>query len=135
MNNPETVSESFIKWLEDENIGTFGTDIYLSQVPLDAPNTCYWVLTNGGSPISKNRTGEKIKQYFVSVYYRSTKSKDVERNLFTLEGLINAPGCLQLEGFEVIEIESSQFPSDTDIDNEQLRVGLLQATIQIYKTS
>ena len=133
MNNPETVSESFIKWLEDENIGTFGTDIYLSQVPEEAPDTCYWVITNGGSPISKNRTGERVKQYFTSIYYRSTKAKTVERNLFALENLINAPGCLQLEGFEVIEFEASQFPQDDDIDNEQLRVGLLQVNIQIYK--
>lgn len=133
MNNPETVSESFIKWLEDNNVAAFGSDLYLSQVPLDAPNRCYWVLTNGGSPISSNRTGEKVKQYFVSVYHRSTKAKEVERNLFALENLINSPGCLQLEGFEVIEIEASTYPTDVDLDNEQLRVGMLQVNIQIYK--
>lgn len=133
MINPETVSESFIKWLEDEGIGTFGTDIYLSQVPEKAPNTCYWVLTSGGIPISKNKTGERVKQYFTSVYYRSTRAKDVERKLFALEELVNSPNCLQLEGFEVIEFEASQFPQDDDLDNEQLRVGTLQVNIQIYK--
>lgn len=135
MNNPETVSESFIKWLEDNSVAAFGIDLYLSQVPLEAPDKCYWVLTNGGSPISNNGTGEKVKQYFVSVYLRSNKAKDVERDLFALENLINAPGCLQLEGFEVIEIEATTYPTDVDLDNEQLRVGMLQVNIQVYKSS
>lgn len=133
MNNPETVSESFIQWLEDENIGTFNTDLYLSQVPDTAPDACYWVLTSGGGAIQKLQTGEKVKQYFMSVYYRSNKAKDVERNLFKLEELLNCNDCINLEGFEVVEVEATQFPSDTDIDNEERRVGLLQANIKIYK--
>lgn len=135
MNNPETVSESFIKWLENNGVGTFGTDLYLNQVPDNAPDTCYWVLTNGGSPIQKMQTGEKVKQYFVSVYYRSTLGANLERSLFDLEQLINARGCFSLEGFEVIEVEANQFPSDSDLDNIRRRIGLLQANIKVYSTN
>jgi hypothetical protein len=133
MNNPETVSEAFIKFLEDQAIATFGTNLFLSQVPLTAPDTCYWVLTNGGAIIQRLSTGEKVKQYFVSVYHRSPKAKNLERDLFSLEELLNCVNCVQLEGFEVLEIEATQFPSDDDLDNEDRRVGLLQANIKIYK--
>jgi hypothetical protein len=133
MNNPETISESFIKFLEEEGIATFNTDLYLSQVPDDAPDATYWVLTSGGNTIQKLRTGEKVKQYFVSTFYRSTKAKDVERNLFRLEELLNCLTCVQFEGFEVLEVEATQFPSDTDLDNEDRRVGLLQTNIRVYK--
>jgi hypothetical protein len=133
MINPETVSEAFIKWLEDENIGTFDTDIYLNQVPLKAPDTCYWIITSGGDVIQKLRTGEKVKQYFILVNYRSPKGKLVEKNLFKLEELLNCAECITLEGFEVLEVEATQFPSDSDLDDETRRVGLLQANIKIYK--
>jgi hypothetical protein len=129
----ETVSEAFVAWLVGKGIGTFGTDLFLSQVPDDAPDEAYWVITAGGSPISKNRTGEKIKQYFISTYYRSTKGQDVEKNLFRLEELLNCASCVNLEGFEIVEIEATQFPSDVDLDNEERRVGFLQANIKIYK--
>lgn len=129
----QTVSEAFIKFLEDEGIATFETDIFLNQVPDTAPDTCYWIITSGGSPIQRLQSGEKVKQYFVSVNYRSNKNKNVERKLFELEVLLNSPDCLELEGFEVIRVEATQFPSDQDLDNEERRVGFIQANIQIYK--
>lgn len=133
MNNPETVTESFIKWLEDESIATFDQDLFFSQVPDKAPDACYWVLTNGGATIQKLPTGEKVKQYFVSVYRRSKSARQVERDLFKIEGLLNCNDCINLDGFEVVEVEVTQYPSDSDIDNEELRIGLLQANIKIYK--
>lgn len=129
-----TISEAFIGFLESENIAVFEQDLYLNQVPDSAPDATYWIITSGGSPIQNLRSGEIVKQYFISVYYRSTKNKDVERNLFDLEELLNCAKCVQLEGFEVIAISAIQFPSDEDIDNEDRRVGLLQANIQVYKT-
>lgn len=133
MNNPQTISELFVKWLEDNSVATFGEDLYLGQVPSTAPDECYWVITNGGGIIQKLQTGEKVKQYFISVYYRSTKYVNVERKLFSLEGMINCEDCVNFEGFEIIEIEANQFPSDEDIENEERRIGLLQANIKIYK--
>lgn len=133
MNDIVTVSESFVKFLEDQNIATFNTDLFLGQVPQNAPDQTYWVITSGGSPIMKLRTGEKVKQYFISVYYRSAKEKNIERNLFNLEELLNSPECFNLEGFELINVEATQFPSDEDIDNENRRIGFIQVSIQTYK--
>lgn len=133
MINPETVSESFIAWLESKNIAVFGTNLYLNQVPDEALDRCFWVLTSGGTPIQKLQSGEKVKQYFCSVYMRSMSGKEIERELFKLEQLVNKSGCLQLQGFETIEVEANQFPSDADFDNEERRIGMLQANIKIYK--
>lgn len=133
MNNPETVSESFIQWLESQGIGVFNTDIFLNQVPQDAPADCYRVTTSGGNIIQTLRTGEKVKQYFTSIYYRNKKAQLVERNLFALEELINKPQCLELQGFEIISIEANTFATDEDLDSEERSIALLQVNIQIYK--
>lgn len=135
MINPETVSEAVIEYLEQEGVGTFGTDIFLNQVPssLETPASLYWVLTSGGETISKNRTGEKIKQYFTSIYYRSKKEKDVERKLFELANKLDCAHCVDLTGFEVLEIKVSQYPAEQDLDSEERRIGFLQANIKIYK--
>lgn len=134
MNDIQTISESFVKFLEDNGIGVFNDNLFLSKVPETAPDSTYWIITSGGSPISKNGTGEKIKQYFISVYYRDLKAKNVERTLFSLEELLNCSDCVQLQNYEVLEVEASQFPSDTDLDNEERRIGFLQAKIKVYKT-
>ncbi len=133
MNNPETVTEAFIQWLEQEGIGAFGTDIYSPQIPEDAPDAAYWLQTAGGGVVLTLATGEKVKQYFVTINYRSRKGKEVERKLFDLENLINKPQCLKLTGFEVYEVSATQFPVDNDLDDEDRRIGFVQANIQIYK--
>lgn len=129
----QTITEAFAEFLQNSSVATFGTNLFISQVPNNAPDECYWLITSGGSPIQKLKSGEKVKQYFVSVYFRSTSTKDVERKLFELEETLNTPGCLTLTGFEVIEVEATQFPSDTDLDDEERRVGFLQANIKTYK--
>lgn len=132
MNDIETVTEAFAKFLEDNSVATFGTDLFIGNVPTQ-PDTLYYLITAGGSPVSKLTTGERVKQYFISVYYRSLSGKDIERKLFALEELINTPGCVQLEGFNTHEVEATQFPSDEDNDNEERRIGMLQVNIKIYK--
>jgi hypothetical protein len=131
--NIDTVSEAFVEYLELQGYGTFGTDLFLSQVPPNAPDSTLWVITSGGSPIQKLATGETLKQYFISVFYRSTSAMDVEKKIFALEELLNCTQCVELTGFEVHEITAQNFGSDEDIDNEERRVGMLQANIKIYK--
>lgn len=133
MNNPETVSEAYVKWLEDQNIATFNVDLFLNQVNDKAPDTCYWVKTSGGNTVRVLATGEKVKQYAIETDYRSMSGKEVERKLFALEELLNTPGCFELEGFEVYNISASQYPNDADLDNEDRRQGFVLANIQIYK--
>lgn len=131
----QTVSEAFIEWLQNQQVATFGENLFLNQVPssLQTQDSMYWIITSGGGPVQKLQSGEKVKQYFLSVYYRSRSGKEVERNLFKLEELLNCAECVQLTGFEVIEVEAQQFPSDTDLDDEERRIGFLQANIKIYK--
>lgn len=129
----DTISEAFTEFLEQEGYGVRGETLYLNKVPLDAPDTAYWVKTAGGSVIQKLPTGEKVKQYFVSVYLRSTSAAYVEKNLFSLEELLNCQRCVSLTGFEVQEIECQSFGQDDDIDSPERQVGFLQANIKIYK--
>lgn len=131
--NVETISEAFVEYLENEGVGTFGQNIFISQVPDSAPDQTFWTVTSGGTPIAKMRTGEQMKQYFILLYYRSPSAKDVERTLFRLEEKLNCASCVELTGFEVYDIECSQFPVDNDIDDESRKVGFLQANIKIYK--
>lgn len=129
----ETVSDAFVEFLQNQGIATLDVDIYISQVPDDAPDTTYWITTSGGNTVLKLVTGEKVKQYFISVFYRSTSAREIERKLFNLEELLNCAECVTLTGFEVYEIGATQFPSDQDLDSEDRRVGFLQANIKIYK--
>lgn len=133
MTNPETVSEAFIEWLENQGVAQFGVDLYSPQVPNEAPDATYWLTTSGGNVVRVLATGEKVKAYNLSLYYRSQSGKDIERKLFRLETLLNSPGCVSLTGFEVYEISASQFPTDDDLDQEDRRVGFIQVNIQIYK--
>lgn len=134
MNDIQTVSEAFVAYLENEGVGVFGVDLFLNQVPENAPDDCWWVITGGGQPTQKLATGGRVKQYIVSVYHRAIKNKNVERELFELEETLNCASCVSLEGFDVIEISANQFPSDDDLDGEERRIGFLQVTVSLYKT-
>jgi len=126
------ISESVVDYLADNGYGVFGTDIFIGGVPLDAPNKCMWVVAGGGSNIGKNGTGEKQKNYLVSIFYRNTDAKDVLDTLESLESLVNSATCIDLDGYNVIEVEGTQFPIDQDLDNEDRSVGLIQVTITVY---
>lgn len=130
-----TIAKAFIDWLQAEGVATFGQDLYLRRVP-DSKETqasVYWIIPNGGFPLGRNRTGEMIKQYSFLINYRSKKAEDVETKLFELEEKINCQGCLQLEGFQVLDVEVSSFPDDSDTDAEDRETGFLQVNIKTYK--
>lgn len=126
------IAESFSTYMQSLSLGTFGTDIYIGSVPLDAPNTCWWIISSGGSPVQKNHTAEVMKQYNLDVYYRSTDSESLYNTLHDFEVTLNNPNCTQLTDFDTIEIQAISFPADQDIDNEDRTVGLLQVTIRTY---
>ena len=133
--NPQTITESFINWLESEGVATFGQDLYLRRVPdsQKTPSSLYWIIPSGGFPLGRNKTGEMIKQYTFVINYRSTKAEDVEHKLYELEELLNCQSCIALEGYQVLEVEVSVFPDDGDVDDEDREVRLLQVNIKTYK--
>lgn len=126
------IARSFATYMEDEGYGVFGTDLFVGGAPKEGPDVCYWVVLNGGAPESRNETGEVIKQYSLSVYYRSTSEEDVYDTIQALEIELNKAKCVQLDGFDTIEIQCILFPADQDIDNEDRTVVLLEVQVRTY---
>lgn len=125
------ITHSFATWLQTEGFGTLGTDIFIGAVPQDAPDVCFWVSSGGGGNQIKNKTGEKVKRYIVSVYYRSMDAEDVYNKLQLLEETINGE-CITLSSYDTIEGECTVFPTDQDIDSEERTKGMAQVTLTIY---
>jgi len=128
-----TVGESFIKFLQDKVGGTFGTDIFLGELPLSAPNDAWLLVVSGGNPDTVTLDGGMIKIYTFNIYRRSLAGKKIERELFSLEEDLNCATCVNLEGFETIYSRAVQFAQDIDLDNANRRIGLLQAQVRLFK--
>lgn len=130
-----TIADTLVKFLETEGYGMFGQNIFLYRVPnsMKTEPELLWILPAGGQPTRVNKTGEKIKSYSFSIYFRSTSAKKVGDVLTDLEELLNCSSCVELPGFEVVGISTTQFPANPDLDAENRMVGFLQAEIQVYK--
>lgn len=128
-----TIGEAFIKFLQDKGIGTFGTDLFLGELPLDAPDNAWLVTVQGGNADTVTLDWSMIKLYTFSIYRRSLAGKDIERELFSLEESLNCATCVNLEGFETIYSRATQFAQDIDLENENRRIGLLQAQVRLFK--
>jgi hypothetical protein len=130
---PKKVSKSFVEWMEANSYGTFGTDIFINQVPDSAIDNAYWVVTAGGDVAANLVTAQNIKEYVIQVNCRNTSGEAVDDNLNALETQVNTRGCFTIDGFDIYSIESSM-PDDNDRDAENRRQGLLNITIKIYKS-
>ncbi len=133
MIDTQTVGEAFIKFLEDSSIGTFNQNLYLGMLPLEAPDDAWLVVVAGGSPELVTADGGMMKIYTFSIYRRSLAGKEIERSLFSLEEKLNCSTCVNLDGFETIYSRATQFAQDIDLENENRRIGLLQAQVRLYK--
>lgn len=127
------IAEAFVEYMEDLSMGTLGSTIYINSVPQEAPDAVWWVVKSGGSPVRKNSTGERVKDYILSVYYRDTDAEQVYELMQDFEEEINSKSCIQLDGYDTIEMEASIFPTDQDLDNEDRVVGLLNVRISVYQ--
>lgn len=134
MMTPTTVSESFIKWMEDNGYGTFGTDIFLNQIPENAPDNAFWVVTAGGDVTSRLVTPQSIQQFSTQIFYRNVSGAEVEHKLFGLNQKVNARGSFEIDGFDLYVIEATM-PEDNDRDAENRRQAALVVSIQIYVNS
>ncbi len=129
----QTVGEAFVKFLQDKGIGTFGTDLFLGEIPLEAPDDAWMVAVSGGEPEVVTLDDSMIKMYTFNVYRRSLAGKEIERDLFSLEEDLNCNTCVNLEGFETIYSRATQFAQDIDLEKEGRRIGLLQAQVRLFK--
>lgn len=129
----KTVGEAFVKFLQDKGIGTFGTNLFLGEMPLEAPDNAWLVTVSGGSPDLVTVDGSMVKLYTFNIYHRSVAGKEIERELFSLEEDLNCSTCVDLEGFETIYSRATNFAQDIDLENENRRIGLLQAQVRLFK--
>ena len=127
------IAEAFVEYMEDLSMGTLGSTIYINSVPQEAPDACWWVVKSGGSPVRKNSTGERVKDYTLSIYYRDTDAEQVYELMQDFEEEINSKGCIQLDGYDTIEMEASILTADQDLDNEDRVVGLISVRISVYQ--
>lgn len=130
-----TISQSFVRMLEQKGYGVFGQNIFLYRVPnsLKTQTELFWIIPSGGQPVSTNPTGELVKAYQFLLYYRSNSAKKVDEVLSLVEEELNCSGCVQLDGFELVRMATTQFPADQDLDSENRMVGMLQVQLEIYK--
>lgn len=126
------IVRSFANFLENRGYGTFGDDIFIGGAPLEA-DMCWWIVSGGGSSSIKNQTGERVKNYLISVFYRNIDAEDVYESLQELEEDLNSKECLELEDYETVEVEAISFPADQDLDSEDRTVGLLQVNLRVYQ--
>lgn len=129
----QTVGEAFISFLQNKGIGTFGVDLFLGEMPLGAPDSAWLVVVQGGNPELVTLDGGMVKLYTFNIYHRSLAGKEIERGLFSLEEELNCATCVNLTGFETIYSRATNFAQDVDLENENRRVGLLQAQIRLFK--
>lgn len=126
------ITRDFVTWMESKVLATFGSTVYIGSVPQDAPDTCWWVLSSGGNTLSKNNTGEKQKNYIISVFYRSIDAENVYDTLQSFEELVNAKDCVVFTNYDILELQATVYPTDQDIDNEERTVGLVQILLTVY---
>lgn len=129
------IATSFANYLESLGIATLGQDLWIGEAPSsnEVPDNIWWILVNGGNPIRKNSTGESTKGYQIQVFARNRNPRIIADAMQSLEENLNCDDCAQLDGFDTVDIEATVFPIDTDLDDEDRKVGLLQATLTIYK--
>lgn len=133
MMDVKTVGEAFVKFLEQNDTGTFNDNLFLGMLPLDAPDEAWLVVVSGGSPDVVTADGGMIKLYTFNIYRRSLAGKEIERQLFSLEEKLNCSSCVNLDGFETIYSRATQFAQDDDLENENRRIGMLQAQVRLFK--
>lgn len=129
------IADAFATFLEDNTTATLGQDLFISNAPSSdkAQSDLWWITTNGGNKVQTLTSGEPIKEYNINVYRRHRNYQTVYEDLHSLEDILNCAGCTQLTGFDTLSIEASVLSIDNDLDNEDRKVGLLQATITTIK--
>lgn len=129
-----TIKQSLAQLMEDNGFGTRGDDLFLGAVPQQAPTRSFWILGGGGSPVIRNQTGEKSKNYLFTVFMRNTDAENVDETLQSLEEFFNSKQCFELEDYTLIEIEASGFQTDGDIDIEGRTLGSIEVSVTTYQS-
>lgn len=124
------IVHTFAQWMDLQGYGTLGTDLFIGVAPLNAPDELIWLVMGGGSNFIKSSTGMKLKSYTVSVYKRGT-AQSVYDVVEQFETFINSRRCIDLPGYEVVEVECFSYPVDQDLDDEDRSVAVMEVMIRV----
>lgn len=129
------IAEAFTDYLEQITGSVLGQDLFIGQAPSTnkVPDDIYWIVASGGNINTDTTTGEKLKNYTIEVYKRSRDNRTIYDDMQDLEIELNCLSCIELSGYEVVDIEAYTLSIDNDLDNEDRKVGLLQVNLIIYK--
>ena len=131
MNTP---AKALLKFLEDNNIAQFGTNLFYGHVPSSIKTniSLYWVTQSGANVSRHNVTGEDAKNYTYNIHYRSASAQDVEEKMFALDKLITSKRCYDLDGFETIALKVFSSPESPTLDFENRATSFMVVTAEIY---
>lgn len=129
------IDQSFAGYLESTLGISLGQDLWIGKAPSSnkVQDNIWWIISSGGDRVTDNVSGEAMKVYSVEVYCRSRNYKSIYDQLQDLEVALNCDGCVQLDGYETVDIKATTFPIDDDLDGEDRKVGLLQASLMVYQ--
>lgn len=131
---PKTVAQAFRKWMGANGFGKTDAvegNIYINQVPDDAQDNAWWLVTAGGDTPDVLVTKESIQPFVIQVFYRDKSGEVVEHDLFALNQRVNKREWKALDGFDLYSIQATA-PEDNDRDVENRPQGTLSVAIQIY---
>lgn len=130
-----SVIEAFKDYLVGILPVTFGQDLFIGEAPSSnkVPDTIWWIVARGGDKTTDYPTGGAVKSYQIDIFHRDRDYKSLSDELSSLEELLNCEECTQLTGFQTMDSQASVLGIDNDLDGEDRKIGLLQATITVYK--
>lgn len=127
--------QTFRDWLIDQGVTTLGQiRVHRASSGTQSPDELWWLIAEGGSDLGHTVDGNSTQTSIVGCYYRNRSAKDVYDSLEQLRDTVTLAGCLVLDGYEVIEIPTTEGPFiDQDVDDESRTVGYIQVKITTRK--
>jgi hypothetical protein len=109
------VAQAFAQYLNDQELATLGTNLFLSRLPTPSKDNQWAVLAEGGNPPTGGNFLQWRKTYNVRVLYRHKSGEALYNADAALQVATNA--LTELEGRPVLSLGLSPM-SDTDTDAE-----------------
>lgn len=128
MNIPSLIAQ----WLQTNGYATVGTDLFIDQLPNEAPDETFWLINGGGSVQSFNATKERTDSYTLTLFYRNKSPKDVIETLEEISNDWNTTRHIDLDPLDV-RWSTSSLPDDQGRDANGRAQGTLTLNLIIYR--
>lgn len=119
-------------WLQTNSYATVGADLYIDQLPNDAPDNAFWLINGGGAPRSFNATKERTDSYLLTLFYRNKSPKQVIETLEAIADAWNTSRHIDLDPLDV-RWSTSSLPDDQGKDANGRAQGSITLTLTIYR--